>query len=164
MNTEELSELLELKHEDRTAWVLTGMDDIESVGSHSWGVSFLCLTLGTKEDVDVCRCLKLAIFHDIAEVGTGDIVVNEKRPLEDSRGMTGEKKKKVEEEEMGRIIDVLGESEFEELWNEYKNKETAEAKFVKDMDSLDLAFEVLFHYRNDGFSEAPETMRTMKWP
>src|SRR5579883_513093 len=66
-----------LKHEMRHSWLSNGRQ--ESVAEHTWRVAFMVILMAPYLDqaVDIEKCLKLALLHDLAEAETGDIPVFE---------------------------------------------------------------------------------------
>lgn len=61
-----LLELLELKDERRTGWVLRNIEAPESVAAHTWGMATLCLLYARQVDVDREKAVTVALIHDLA--------------------------------------------------------------------------------------------------
>jgi putative hydrolase of HD superfamily len=78
---EALLELLELKDERRTGWVLRNVDAPESVAAHTWGAATLCLLYAGRAGIDRERAVAMGVVHDLAEARTGDVPTR----AEDSR-------------------------------------------------------------------------------
>ncbi|MDY6770086.1 MAG: HD domain-containing protein [Candidatus Nanohaloarchaea archaeon] len=145
-DTEFLLAALQLKDEDRTGWTMRDVRDPESVAAHSWGVAFLTALLAD-DDIDRERAVRMALVHDLAEAETGDIpnraaAEQEKKPVSD------EEKAEQERAVMERFAAESGDESLLELWEEYAARETAEARFVKDMDVLDMCLQALFYEEN----------------
>merc|ERR1739838_701197 len=85
------------------------------------------------KELDREKCIKMALVHDVAEAVIGDITPVDGR-------YTKAMKHKMEEEALIDITKDIGEvgQEIVALWKELEVRETAEAKFVKDLDRLDL--------------------------
>ncbi len=130
---------LNLKDEKRTGWELRGIEDPEKVAAHSWGVSLLTLIYGSEEDLKKDKAVKMSIIHDLAEAEVGDIP---KRAIDVQKEISASEKEELEEKAMEKFSKGLGE-ELNDLWNEYENRETLEAKFVKDMDLIDMCLTAL---------------------
>lgn len=122
---ETLKEILGLKKVARTGWVRAGVPAPESVAAHSWGMSMLALKLCPAE-IDLVRVLSLCIVHDVPEVRVGDLT-----PYDDRSN-----KSKDEHSAMLALS-----PEWIELFEEYENGLTPEAKFVKQLDKLDMALQ-----------------------
>lgn len=133
-----LLEIYDLKDEERTGWQLRNVDHPESVAGHSWGVAFLALNY-IPDDLDEEKVLKLAIVHDVAEAEVGDIA---KRAVDYRPSVSEEEKEELEENAAEVYSEKLGEF-LVENWREYNERETREAKFVKDMDLIDMCLQAL---------------------
>jgi len=136
---EGLLKALNLKDEKRTGWGLRNIEDPETVADHSWGVALLTLVYSEEVGIDEEKALKMAVVHDIAEAKTGDFVT---RKIDDEQEIEKEEKEKLEREAVEKLSGLLGE-ELGEIWMEYEERETDEAKFVKDMDMIDMCLQAL---------------------
>ncbi len=127
-----LIDILGLKNIIRAGWVKVGIERPESVASHSWGMSALALELCPKH-LDLSKVLSLCIVHDIPEIIVGDLT-----PLDDCTN-----KAKDEHSAMQKLA-----PQWLYLFEEYEAGQTAEAKFVKQIDKLDMALQAVI-YRNE---------------
>ena len=95
--------------------------------------------------LDIPKCTKMALVHDMAESLVGDIT-----PMD---GIGKEEKNRRETETMDYISRTLlgavgkggreaGES-LRAVWQEYEDNETLEAKFVHDVDKLELVLQMV---------------------
>ncbi len=112
----------------------------ESSAEHSWGVSFLALSLEKEvKEVDFLQALKICIVHDLAEAFTGDI--DSYRIV---KGEITKEQKHLEERKVMRDIkenqDRFGK-ELYELWLEYEEQKSRESNLAKLLDK----FEALIH-------------------
>lgn len=150
-----LLEILELKDEKRTGWELRGVEAPESVAAHSWGTAFLAFLFADEAGVDRGRAVQMAAVHDVAEAETGDVVF--RADLEkDRQEWTGEEKAEAEERAMDRISESLDSGGLRELWQEYEERETVEARFVKDMDMIDMCLQALFYEEDQRYDPDEE--------
>lgn len=113
-----------------------------SVSSHSWMMSIMAMIFAPKlkTPVDMERVLRLSAAHDLAEAKTRDIPMHE---LFNSAEKQDEKHR-AEERAMDEFAELVGSREFPDLWREYEDQSTAEAKFVRMLDKLDVCVQVLF--------------------
>jgi putative hydrolases of HD superfamily len=126
-----LFELGTLRHVQRT-WTQFGGLDLANVSEHSFRVAWISLVIALDERADVGRCLQLALLHDVPESRTGDVnyvqrmytVRSEARALADALDETSVK------------------SHLMELWEEWEQRKTIEARIVADADNLDCDFEL----------------------
>lgn len=143
---ERLLEMLALKDETRTGWVLRGIDDPESVAAHSWGVATLCLLYAADADVDPEAACAMAVVHDLAETRTGDIPT--RATDVDASGEDREKEAR-EREAIDDLLAPLDDTTIRERWEAYEARDTPTARFVKDMDLVDMCLQAV-RYERDG--------------
>ncbi|KGL80929.1 HD domain-containing protein 2, partial [Tinamus guttatus] len=123
----------------RTGWVLRKVERPESVSDHMYRMAVMALAAGDAS-LDKGRCMRLALVHDMAECIVGDIAPADNVPK-------GEKHRR-EEAAMQELTQLLSEDlrkEIYELWEEYENQSTAEAKFVKELDRCEMILQA-FEY------------------
>ncbi|MBK3495882.1 HD domain-containing protein [Viridibacillus sp. YIM B01967] len=125
-----------LKMEMRHSWLSNGRR--ESVAEHTWRVSLMGMMIEPylTEKIDSARMLKMIIIHDLVEAEATDIpafdtmndaelkkqkVINETKAIENLRNM---------------LPAPLGEETYE-LWMEFENKATFEAKVANALDKLE---------------------------
>ncbi len=125
-----------LKNIYRQGWLtsLLGMeykDKSESIADHSWSVTMLAISVIEKYDLDynIEKCMKLSLVHEIGEIYAGDFIPN---------SISKEEKHKLESDAVDKLfVDIEFKNDFKELWNEYENCESEEAKFIKQLDKLE---------------------------
>jgi putative hydrolases of HD superfamily len=128
-----LVEALALKELPRAGWLRVGVKDPESVAAHSWGVAWLVLAL-CPEGVDRGRALTMAVLHDLAEVRVGDLTPHD--------GVDPAEKSRREAEAMTRLLEPLpGGDQLMAAWREFEDGVSAEARFVRSCDRLDMALQ-----------------------
>lgn len=84
------------------------------------------------KDVDINKAIKMSLVHDLGELYDGDISAK----LQSS----DDNKSQIEERAMRRMLTTLPESldwKIYDLWKEYNECSTKEAKLVKSMDKLE---------------------------
>jgi putative hydrolase of HD superfamily len=125
-----------LKSTLRHGWTSTGRQ--ESVAEHSWRVSLMIILLSPylKEKIIIEKALKMAIIHDLAECKTGDIHFFEIKNDITKKNKKYENEKKIMIE-MKKVLDnEMGEELFN-LWIEFEENISYEAKFVLAVDKLE---------------------------
>lgn len=132
-----LLEALKLKSLPRTGWVRRGVPSPESVASHSWGVSWLVLALAPPE-LDRARALAYAAVHDLAEVRVGD--------LTPADGVAPEDKSAREGAAVRALSEALSDPSLARLWEDYEHQTDREARFVRELDRLDMALQALAYH------------------
>lgn len=130
----------QLKDIERTDWVNKGVPNPESVADHSFGVALLCLFLPVPQDVDRELLIKMALLHDLGESLIGDIVCEEGIVLNVSKM---EQKKK---DEITAIESLLeNHEELQELALDYMHQRTPTAKYLKELDKLEMVLQAFFY-------------------
>lgn len=150
---EGLLKALQLKEEVRTGWELRNIEDPESVADHSWGVALLTIVYAEEAEVEAEKALKIAVVHDIAEAETGDLVT---RAIDEKQDVDKEEKEEMEKEVVEKLSGLLESEELGELWTEYEERDSKEAKFVKDMDMIDMCLTALKYEREGRYDPEEE--------
>ncbi|MFB6071902.1 MAG: HD family hydrolase [Halobacterium sp.] len=148
---EDLDALLtayELKDETRTGWELRNVGAPESVAAHSWGVAFLTLAYADDAGVDADRALRLAVLHDVGEAELGDVPTRADPAHEPD--VTDAEKEARERETVASLADALGE-DVRADWETYEDRDSPEARFVKDMDLVDMCVQALLYEREERY-------------
>lgn len=105
----------------------------ESDTDHSWHLAIMCFLLEeyANEGIDVLKTMKMVLIHDIIEIDAGDTYAYDKEANND----------KIERELLAadRIFNILPEDQarkMRELWDEFEECETIEAKFANALDKV----------------------------
>ncbi len=131
--TQFLKEINKLKEIEREIYS-SDSDRKESDADHTWHLAMFILTMEKDLDpkLDRMKLLKMALIHDLPEIYAGDTWAfsNEKAK---------EGKKAREKEAAIKLFSQLPEDlekEFLEIFNEYEESITEEAKTVKALDKI----------------------------
>jgi putative hydrolase of HD superfamily len=145
-------EFSHLKHLYRRGWLERGIppERCESVAEHAFGVALLALLLvdAYEADLDHARVIRLALLHDLGEVYAGDIIPGD--------AVDPREKHCREEESVVRVLAKLPEGdEYLALWREYERGESPEARYVRQIDRLEMALQaaVYEHQEEQDLSE-----------
>ncbi len=141
---------------------LSDKKTIEDDTQHSWHLAMMVLVLEKEfqNKFDINRAIKLALVHDLVEIYTGDDWVT-----------TAEEKAQKRRNEIAsadKIFPILPNDlseEMREIWEEYEDGKTIEAKIVKGLDKLiySLQYNVAekVHWFREG-DTIPETIEYAK--
>ena len=139
-----LIELQRLKRLDRTGWTLRGLPNgTESVAAHSFGVGVTAMLLADEllcqgVAVNVEKILRIALLHDWAEVRVGDM------PRTAAVYFGSDVRKRAESAAFADIVNTVDETGlYRNLYDDYEQRESFEARLVKAADVLDLLVEAL---------------------
>jgi putative hydrolase of HD superfamily len=130
-----------LKRLFRQGWLKRGVPEstCESVADHSFGVALLALLLApSRGGIDRERAVLMALVHELGEAYAGDIT-----PVD---GVPKREKERLEREALARVLEGSPERDFVTgLWEEYEAAQSAEARFVKELDRLEMGLEASVH-------------------
>lgn len=126
-----------VKTQKRTGWIDKGVpsDAVESIADHMYRMSIIAMAVPNLK-IDTGKCARIALVHDIAETLVGDIT-----PF---GGVSKQEKHRREWETiqyLSRLIAPYNEPfsiELLELWLDYEEIRTPEARYVKDIDKFEL--------------------------
>ena len=126
-----INEAEQLKNVLRTAWTSEGKQ--ESTAEHSWRLALLAMViLEEYPRLDSLKVIKMALLHDIGEIREGDISAA-LRPgpgekyLAEERGASG----------LFSLLPPQLEKEYMDLWKEYNEAVSKEARLVKALDKAE---------------------------
>jgi len=138
-----LTEVGKLKKIERRGWVVSGVKKSESVADHTFRTALMVILLGQNRKIDLLKAVKMALIHDIAESEIGDIITW------NNLEKTKDEKIALEKKAMKKLVSILGPSgdNYYNLWEEYENCKSPEARFVKDIDKLEMILQAV-EYEN----------------
>lgn len=156
VNTRQLLDFLrfmnKLKHLKRQGWVLKDVKEPESVAGHMYRMAVMSMVLPESSGINRIRCMELSIVHDMGESIIGDIT-----PY---CGVPRDEKLRRERDAIEQLAELAGDAgdRIRALFNEYESQETAEARFVKELDHLDLLVQAR-EYEENGYENLEEFFR-----
>ena len=123
-----------LKTELRHSWLSSGRQ--ESVAEHSFQMALMALLVQPQlaQPVDLCKALKMILVHDLVEAEAGDV------PFFDQSGRRAQKAERERvaiENVRARLDPPLGQ-EIYDLWHEFEEKASAEARLASALDNLEV--------------------------
>ncbi|KAM0321792.1 hypothetical protein ACHAQA_009888 [Verticillium albo-atrum] len=138
-----------LKTTKREGWRRFGIAQGESIADHMYRMSLITFLAppALAPRLDLARCIKMALVHDMAEALVGDIT-----PVD---GVAKPEKNRREAETMDHITDgLLGGvygglpgREIRAVWQEYEDSQTLESLFVHDVDKMELLLQMVEYER-----------------
>ncbi|OAL48095.1 HD domain-containing protein [Pyrenochaeta sp. DS3sAY3a] len=141
--------LQRLKTTKRAGWRRFGIDHCESISDHMYRMSILTMMApsSVSADLDILRCCRMALIHDMAESLVGDIT-----PVDNVS--KGEKSRRETETMdyicgnlLGKFNGGLNAKEVRQIWQEYEDSETRESLFVHDIDKIELLLQMVEYER-----------------
>jgi len=127
--------------------ILTDQSRHETDAEHSWHLAVMALLLAEYVDgakVDVLRVMKMVLIHDVVEIDAGDTYCYDRQARLDQASR--------EQQAAARLFAILPADQghkFRELWEEFEQAITPEARFAAALDRLQ---PLLLHHRTQGKS------------
>ncbi|KAJ8750880.1 hypothetical protein K2173_016061 [Erythroxylum novogranatense] len=135
-----------LKTTKRAGWVKRDVNEPESIADHMYRMGLMALVAPDIPGINRDRCVKMAIVHDIAEAIVGDIT-----PMD---GISKTEKSRREQEALDHMCKLIGggprAQEMFDLWMEYEENSSSEAKLVKDFDKVEMILQALEYEKEQG--------------
>jgi putative hydrolase of HD superfamily len=121
----------------------------ESISDHMYRMSIItmCAPKLLTDKLDIPKCIKMALIHDMAEALVGDItpvdgIVKAEKNRRESTTM-----EYLTQNLLGRFNGGSTGKDLMQAWQEYEDGETLESKFVRDVDKLELILQMLDYER-----------------
>jgi putative hydrolase of HD superfamily len=127
-----------LKQLYRQGWLQRGIPKAhcESVAEHSFGAAILAMWMAEAccPELDVSRVVRMALIHDFGEIYAGDLTPED--------GVPKEQKRSLESKSVAQVFEKLPNGgEYLMLWEECEAGVTPEARFVREIDRLEMAMQ-----------------------
>lgn len=125
--------------------VVTGSLRNENDAEHSWHLAVMAILLSeyaAAKEIDVLRVVKMVLIHDLVEIDAGDTFCYDAKGYED--------KDQREQKAADRLFNILPPDqacEIMELWREFENLTTPEARFAASLDRIQ---PLLLNYHTNG--------------
>lgn len=125
-----LLQLDALKSVNRRTYI-NGGERVENSAEHSWHLAMACWAFAEllHDDYDVSRLIKLALLHDLGEIGAGDTFLYSNN-RDHAHVKERETVKQIASHTGNPIEDIV------ELWDEQEAGESKESKLLKVIDRL----------------------------
>ena len=138
-----------LKHIYRKGWLEHNIvgKNCESVADHTFGVAFLALILADEVDPSLNheKLLKMALLHDYSESVIGDTTPRNE--------VDHTFRKHMESEIFSDFFSTLkGGENLIRLFQEFEKQTSPEAKFLKEIDALEMSLQAAFYEKKHGMN------------
>jgi len=136
-----------LKQRYRRGWLQRGVPpgQGESVSDHSFGTALLAMLLADSEPDALNRekTIGMALLHELGEIDAGDITPADGIPKPD--------RERMELESVDRLAELGSEAEgAAALWREFEEGKTPEARFVRQLDKLEMVLQAFYYEETSG--------------
>jgi putative hydrolase of HD superfamily len=137
-----------LKTVPRQGWIdKLSLKNPESVADHTYSMAIIGMVLSDSPKYNTERILKMILLHDLAESVTGDLTPEQKPKNE---------KIILENKTIENILTNLPETlhtQYQNIWNEYQENNSEEAKFVHQIDKLEMVLQAKIYSKQNNSSE-----------
>ncbi|MBK0383694.1 HD domain-containing protein [Pedobacter sp. SD-b] len=113
---------------------LFNSDRNENDAEHSWHLAMMSIVLASHSDkpIDVLKVLKMVLIHDIVEIDAGDTFI-----YDTTKSHTNTEEELIAAKRIFGLLPASQAEEFIEIWKEFEDGITNEAKFARSMDRLE---------------------------
>lgn len=142
-----------LKTTQRAGWRRFGIKGCESISDHMYRMSILTMMApaSVSSKLDILRCCRMALVHDMAESLVGDITPVDNVPKEEKNRRESETMDYICTNLLGKFNGGLNGKDVRQLWQEYEDSETPESLFVHDIDKIELLLQMVEYERSNKF-------------
>ena len=105
----------------------------ENDAEHAWHMALMTILLSeySNEPIDVLKTVIMLLIHDIVEIDAGDTYAYD----EAAKATQSEREEKAAERIFGLLPEDQGKR-LRELWEEFEERKTPEARFARTMDNV----------------------------
>lgn len=132
--------------------VVIGTERNENDAEHSWHLAIMALLLSEysiEKEIDILQVIKMVLVHDIVEIDAGDTFCYDEKGYED--------KEEREQRAAERLFNIMPPDQAKEvmnLWREFEELKTPEARFAACLDRLQ---PLILNYKTNGHTwQGPE--------
>ncbi|OJD17445.1 hypothetical protein AJ78_02470 [Emergomyces pasteurianus Ep9510] len=138
-----------LKTTKREGWRRFGIAHGESISDHMYRMSIMTMFAppALAARLNVPHCTKMALIHDMAESIVGDITPADTHiPKAEKARREAEVIEYITKSLLG-AVPGLAAQDIQDIFQEYEDNDTLEAKFVHDIDKLELLLQAVEYER-----------------
>lgn len=138
-----------LKIEKREGWRRFGISSGESIADHMYRMSMITMLAPPElsSRLDIPRCTRMALVHDMAEGLVGDLTPVDGVPKVEKSRREAETMDWIANSLLGKVHGGIPGKEIRAIWQEYEDSETLESKFVHDVDKVELILQMVEYER-----------------
>jgi putative hydrolase of HD superfamily len=140
-----------LKTTKRAGWRRFGIEDCESISDHMYRMSILTMMAPASltAKLDLAKCCRMALIHDMAESLVGDITPVDPVSKEEKSRRESTTMDYICTNLLGKFNGGLNGQEVRKIWQEYEDSETPESLFVHDVDKIELLLQMVEYERTN---------------
>ena len=119
---------------------------MESVADHTYAMTVLGMVISDLHGLNTEKIMRMSLLHDLAESITGDImpdkITKDEKYMKENNAITTI---------LGKLPNELTKM-YSKIWEEMQKKESDEAKFVHELDKLEMVIQAKA-YQKSGIDE-----------
>jgi putative hydrolase of HD superfamily len=100
--------------------------------------------------LDIAKCTKMALIHDMAEALVGDITPRDNVTKKEKSRREAETMDYLTKKLLGKVNGGLSGEEIKTVWQEYEDSKTDESIFVHDIDKIELGHQMVEYEKSQG--------------
>ncbi|KAF7595855.1 hypothetical protein BBP40_004346 [Aspergillus hancockii] len=139
-----------LKTTKREGWRRFGIDAGESISDHMYRMSIMTMLAppSLAAQLNIPHCMKMALIHDMAESLVGDITPVDNVNKEEKARREADVMNYISKSLLGGVPGgMLTGEEILKVFQEYEDNQTLEAKYVHDIDKMELLLQMVEYER-----------------
>lgn len=138
-----------LKNTKRAGWCRFGIENPESVSDHMYRMAIITMMMpdSLTDRLDMKKCARMALVHDMAEALVGDITPVDGVPKSEKNRRETEAIDYICHNLLGKFNGGVNGKDVRKLWQEYEDSETPESLFVHDVDKVELISQMVEYER-----------------
>ncbi|KAF5985981.1 hydrolase-HD superfamily protein [Fusarium bulbicola] len=142
-----------LKTTKREGWRRFGISRGESIADHMYRMSLISMfappSLAPK--LDLPKCMKMCLIHDMAELLVGDITPVDGVPKPEKSRREAETMDFLTKNLLRNVAGGTTGEDIRAIWQEYEDSETLDSHFVHDVDKMELLLQMVeYEKRGEG--------------
>lgn len=141
-----------LKTTKREGWRRFGIAHGESISDHMYRMAIMTMLAprALAARLDMARCTKMALVHDMAELLVGDITPVDGVPKTEKNRREASTMDYLCHDILGNVDNGSAGEDIRSAWQEYEDGVTLESRFVHDIDKMELVLQMLEYERAHG--------------
>ncbi|KAI9797913.1 MAG: hypothetical protein M1825_005682 [Sarcosagium campestre] len=144
--------LTRLKTTKREGWRRFNITDGESISDHMYRMALITMFAppSLSARLDIARCTKMALVHDMAELLVGDITPVDNISKQEKSRRESTTMDYLTTSLLGNVGGGVAGEDIRAVWEEYETGDTLESKFVHDVDKVELLLQMLEYEQASG--------------
>ncbi|KAK6211852.1 hypothetical protein LQW54_005714 [Pestalotiopsis sp. IQ-011] len=129
-----------LKTSKREGWRRFGIEKGESIADHMYRMSLMTMLCppALASRIDLAKCMKMCLIHDMAESLVGDITPVDGVPKPEKSRREAETMDYISDNLLASVYGGVAGTDIRAIWQEYEDSETLDSHFVHDIDKMEL--------------------------